>query len=184
MAAAARWASSCSTRAAALDADSEDDSDVGTVSMSNLSSSSSSPYSWFSKEYPLTGSWAVTFDTLTNAGFLVDIAGPSSTTTKLFCRSRSFHFNVREMAWNQSVDCLSAQTVGKGYLDAVTLMWSPSGGQRHQSKFFWSRNTNSRFNSTRPRPSKLAHAVLRELYGTQIRSSMLSGRSMGRNERV
>lgn len=30
------------------------------------------------------------------------------------------------MEWNQSVDCLSAQTVGKGYFEAVTLMWSPS----------------------------------------------------------
>jgi hypothetical protein len=41
-----------------------------------------------------------------------------------------------------------------------------------------------RFSSTRPRPSKDAHAVLRELKGTQIRSSMLSGKSIGRKERV
>ena len=52
--------------------------------------------------------------------------GLSSTTTNDFCRSRSFHLSVREMEWNQSRDCDSAQTVGKGYLDAVTLMWSPS----------------------------------------------------------
>jgi hypothetical protein len=26
----------------------------------------------------------------------------------------------------RTVDCLSAQTVGKGYCEAVTLMWSPS----------------------------------------------------------
>ena len=56
----------------------------------------------------------------------VAFAGPSSTTTKDFCRSRSFHFSVREMELNQSVDWLSAQTVGNGYFDAVTLMWSPS----------------------------------------------------------
>lgn len=36
----------------------------------------------------------------------------------------------------------------------------------------------------RPRPSKDAHAVLRELYGTHMRSSMLSGRSMGRKDSV
>lgn len=36
----------------------------------------------------------------------------------------------------------------------------------------------------RPRPSKEAQAVLLELNGTQIRSSMLSGRSIGRNDRV
>lgn len=42
----------------------------------------------------------------------------------------------------------------------------------------------SRFNSTRPRPSNDAHAVLRELYGTHIRNSILSGRSIGRNESV
>lgn len=30
------------------------------------------------------------------------------------------------MELNQSVEALSAQTVGKGYFDAVTLMWSPS----------------------------------------------------------
>lgn len=41
-----------------------------------------------------------------------------------------------------------------------------------------------RFSSTLPRPSKLAQAVLRELYGTQIRNSMLSGRSIGRKDRV
>lgn len=46
--------------------------------------------------------------------------------TKLFCLCRSFHFNVRAMERNQSVDCLSAQTVGKGYAEAVTLIWSPS----------------------------------------------------------
>jgi hypothetical protein len=43
---------------------------------------------------------------------------------------------------------------------------------------------NPRRSSTRPRPSKDAHAVLRELYGTQMRSSMLSGSSMGRNDSV
>lgn len=43
---------------------------------------------------------------------------------------------------------------------------------------------NLRFISTRPRPSNEAHAVLRELYGTQILSSMLSGRSIGRKESV
>lgn len=43
---------------------------------------------------------------------------------------------------------------------------------------------NARRSSTRPRPSKLAQAVLRELYGTQMRSSMLSGRSIGLNESV
>ena len=41
-----------------------------------------------------------------------------------------------------------------------------------------------RLSSTRPRPSNEAHAVLRELYGTQILSSMLSGRSIGRKESV
>jgi hypothetical protein len=42
----------------------------------------------------------------------------------------------------------------------------------------------SRFNSTRPRPSKLAQAVLRELYGTQTRSSIPSGSSIGRKDNV
>jgi hypothetical protein len=50
------------------------------------------------------------------------LAGSSSTKTNDFCRSRSFHFRVRDMAWNQSVDWLSAQTVGNGYLDAVTFI--------------------------------------------------------------
>lgn len=94
------------------------------------------------------------------------LAGPSSTMTKLFCLSLSFHFSVLEMAWNQSVLCFSAQTVGKGYLEAVTLMWSPC------------------LNSTRPLPSNEAHAVERELYGTQMRSSIVSGRSIGLNESV
>lgn len=49
--------------------------------------------------------------------------------TKLFCRWRSFHLSVRAIEWNQSVDCLSAQTVGNGYGDAVTLMWSPSASR-------------------------------------------------------
>lgn len=43
---------------------------------------------------------------------------------------------------------------------------------------------DSRFNSTRPLPSKLAQAVLLELYGTQMRSSILSGKSIGRNDNV
>lgn len=43
---------------------------------------------------------------------------------------------------------------------------------------------DARLSSTRPRPSKEAQAVLRELKGTQTRSSMLSGRSSGRKERV
>ena len=47
-------------------------------------------------------------------------------TTKDFCFSRSFQRNVRDMAENQSVEALSAQTVGNGYFDAVTLIWSPS----------------------------------------------------------
>jgi hypothetical protein len=38
------------------------------------------------------------------------------------------------MEENQSVDALSAHTVGKGYLDAVTLIWSPSTHQ-HKSKY-------------------------------------------------
>ena len=48
--------------------------------------------------------------------------GSSSTTTNDFWRSRSFHLSVREIEWNQSRDCDSAQTVGKGYFDAVTLI--------------------------------------------------------------
>ena len=112
----------------------------------------------------------------------LSVLGPSSTTTNDFWRSLSFHLRVREMAWNQSVDCLSAQTVGKGYLDAVTLMWSPSAlGCELMSKAVIG---HIRFSSTRPRPSNDAQAVLRELYGTQIRSSMLSGSSMGRNDNV
>ena len=43
---------------------------------------------------------------------------------------------------------------------------------------------DARFSSTRPRPSNDAHAVLRELKGTQMRTSIVSGRSMGRNESV
>jgi hypothetical protein len=70
------------------------------------------------------------------------------------------------MLWNQSVDCLSRQTVGKGNDEARTRMWSPCRS------------------STRPRPSNEAQAVDRELYGTQMRSSMESGRRMGRKERV
>ena len=41
-----------------------------------------------------------------------------------------------------------------------------------------------RFSSTRPRPSNDAHAVLLELYGTQMRNSMLSGSNIGRNDNV
>src|SRR5229473_3818689 len=42
----------------------------------------------------------------------------------------------------------------------------------------------ARLSSTRPRPSKDTHAVLRELKGTQTRTSMLSGKSMGRKDSV
>ena len=42
--------------------------------------------------------------------------------TKLDCFFLSFHRRVLEMEWNQSVDCLSAHTVGKGYALAVTLI--------------------------------------------------------------
>lgn len=42
----------------------------------------------------------------------------------------------------------------------------------------------SRFNSIRPLPSKLAHAVLLELYGTHTRTSIESGRSIGLNDSV
>ena len=60
--------------------------------------------------------------------------------------------------------CLSAHTVGKGYLDAVTLMWSPC------------------LSSTRP--SNEAHDVARELNGTQIRGSIVSGSGIGRKYSV
>jgi hypothetical protein len=41
-----------------------------------------------------------------------------------------------------------------------------------------------RFSSTRPRPSKLAHAVDLESKGTQMRSSIESGNNMGRKLKV
>lgn len=46
------------------------------------------------------------------------------------------------------------------------------------------RDKYSRLSSTRPRPSKLAQAVLLELKGTQIRNSIVSGNSIGRKDRV
>lgn len=112
----------------------------------------------------------------------VTFVGPSSTTTNDFCLSRSFHFRVREIAWNQSVDCLSAHTVGNGYFDALILIWSPSVLEPQRE--FGQCKADLRFSSTRPRPSNEAHAVLRELYGTQILSSMLSGSNIGRKESV
>jgi hypothetical protein len=87
-------------------------------SMSNFSSSSS--------ESPSSDTSSPSAPFLWRRGLRSSLAGLSSTTTNDFCRSRSFHLSVREIAWNQSVDCLSAQTVGNGYLLAVTLMWSPS----------------------------------------------------------
>ena len=41
-----------------------------------------------------------------------------------------------------------------------------------------------RLSSTRPRPSNDAQAVLLELYGTQIRNSILSGSNIGLNDNV
>jgi len=80
-------------------------------SMSNFSSSSSE-----------SSSSDTSSSFLWRGGLRSSLEGLSSTTTKDFCRSRSFHLSVREIAWNQSVDCLSAQTVGNGYSLAVTLM--------------------------------------------------------------
>ena len=87
------------------------------------------------------------------------------------------------MEWNQSMDWESAQTVGNGYFEAVTLIWSPS----ITSISIKVRDKDvkyARFSSTLPRPSNEAQAVLRELKGTHIRSSTLSGNSMGRNDSV
>ena len=108
-------------------------------SMSNFSSSSSSDTSSSSS---MSSSFATTPFSLPDSlcrlevgvgpswCFSVDclraLRGLSSTTTNDFWRSRSFHLRVRDIEWNQSRDCDSAQTVGNGYLDAVTLMWSPS----------------------------------------------------------
>jgi len=101
-------------------------------SMSNWSSSSSETSSSSSSSIvSSTGSAVDVFARCSEGPVLeliprllrfLGLAGPSSTTTNDFCLSRSFHLRVREMAWNQSVDCLSAQTVGKGYFEAVTLM--------------------------------------------------------------
>ena len=84
-------------------------------SMSNFSSSSSESSSSSDTSSPSP-------PRLWRRGVRSSLVGLSSTTTKDFCRSRSFHLSVREIAWNQSVDCLSAQTVGNGNLLAVTLM--------------------------------------------------------------
>ena len=92
------------------------ESSISNFSSSSDSSSSSSPSGALS-----VGTSGVVS---TDLRLLVRTRGgaSSSTTTNDFCRSRSFHLSVREIERNQSVDCWSAQTVGKGYLEAVTLM--------------------------------------------------------------
>lgn len=96
--------------------------------MSNLSSSSA-----ISSSFPSISSSSGSEESDPSAAELkaalrvrLVFAGVSSTTTNDFCLWRSFHFKVREIEWNQSVDCLSAHTVGNGYLEAVILIWSPS----------------------------------------------------------
>jgi len=90
-------------------------------SISNFSSSSEFSSSSSSSEFAVAGTGGVA--SLDLRLFLRTRGGASSsTTTNDFCRSRSFHLSVREMERNQSVDCCSAQTVGKGYLEAVTLI--------------------------------------------------------------
>ena len=90
--------------------------------ISNCSSSSEYSSSLFPSDGLATGLTTVVVST--DLRLVLDTGGAesSSTTTNDFCRSRSFHLSVREMARNQSVDCWSAQTVGKGYLEAVTFM--------------------------------------------------------------
>lgn len=68
--------------------------------------------------------------------------------------------------------------LGSGDLDMITLWKDVNTLPDSESEL------PVRFNSTLPRPSNDAQAVLRELKGTHIRSSMLSGRSIGRKERV
>ena len=91
-------------------------------SISNFSSSETSSSSSRMPSSSSSSSFIPLSTISTRCLLLLGLAGPSSTTTNDFWRSRSFHLRVREIAWNQSVDCLSAQTVGKGYFDAVTLI--------------------------------------------------------------